>query len=154
MTTCYLDTSALVKRYVNEVGSSWLRGLLGSKAPPAIVVVHFVTVEVTSALMRRLREGVLNTAEYEQAQDAFHFDCLHEYDMVTAVGEVIDRARRLVEKHPLRAYDAVHLSAALIVDEELLANDLPPLLFMSADDRLNHAASAEGLAVDNPNNHP
>jgi len=28
MVIYYLDTSALVKRYVNETGSDWLRGVL------------------------------------------------------------------------------------------------------------------------------
>ena len=32
MTTCYVDTSALVKRYVDEVGSDWVRAMLG-KSP-------------------------------------------------------------------------------------------------------------------------
>jgi len=31
---------------------------------------------------------------------------------------------------------------------------LVDLVFLSADDRLNNAASTEGLAVDNPNHHP
>jgi hypothetical protein len=36
----------------------------------------------------------------------------------------------------------------------LLANGLPPLVFVSADDNLMAAAQSERLAVDNPNLHP
>lgn len=68
--------------------------------------------------------------------------------------DVIDQANRLLEKYPLRAYDAVHLAAAVVSNHALLANGLAPLVFVSADDRLNRAASAEGLVVDNPNAHP
>jgi predicted nucleic acid-binding protein len=154
MTTYYLDISALIKRYVDEAGSPWLRTLLDAQPRPSIVVVHLVIVEVTSALMRRVREGILTNAEYAQAQNAFRADCLRQYELVTAVDDVIDQAHRLLETYQLRAYDAVHLATAVVSNRALLANNLAPLIFISADDRLNRAASAEGLAVDNPNAHP
>lgn len=154
MTAYYLDTSALIKRYVNEAGSRWLRVLLNENPRPAIVTSHLVIVEVTSALMRRVREGVLTNADYGQAQNAFRADCLRQYELVTAVGGVIDQANRLLETHALRAYDAVHLATAVVSNRYFLANDLAPLVFLSADHRLNQAASAEGLAVDDPNSHP
>jgi len=153
MTTYYLDTSALIKRYVDEVGSNWLRAMLDVRPPPSVIIVHLAIVEVTSALTRRMREGTLTPAEYAQLQNAFRADCLGEYDIVTAVGEIIDQANRLLEKYPLRAYDAVHLATAMVVNQQLLANNFAPLTFLSADNRLNEAAAAEGLVVDNPNDH-
>jgi predicted nucleic acid-binding protein len=104
VTTYYLDTSALVKRYVDEVGSNWLRAMLTADPAPAVIVVHLTIVEMTSALMRRMREGLLDLEEYTQLQNAFRADCLHEYEMVTAVAEIIDVANRLLELYPLRAY--------------------------------------------------
>ena len=47
----------------------------------------------------------------------------------------------------------MHLATALVTNQRLLANNLAPLIFLSADNRLNDAASAEGLTVDNPNQH-
>jgi predicted nucleic acid-binding protein len=104
--------------------------------------------------MRRVREGTLTPTEYAQVQNAFRSDCLREYEIITAVGDIIDQANRLLESHPLRAYDAVHLAAAEIANQRLVANNLAPLTFISADNRLNDAASTEGLAVDNPKHHP
>jgi predicted nucleic acid-binding protein len=104
--------------------------------------------------MRRVREGILTPAEYRQTQSTFRTDCLNEYEIVTAVDSVIDQANYLLERYPLRAYDAVHLATAIISNQQLLANGLTPLTFLSADDRLNNAAAAEGLGVDNPNDHP
>lgn len=153
MTTHYLDTSALIKRYVDEIGSNWLRATLAGQPPPSIIIVHLAVVEVTSALMRRLREGSLTQMDYAQAQNAFRADCLNDYEIVTAISEAIDQANRLLERHPLRAYDAVHLASALVSNRQLLANNLAPLTFLSADDRLNRAAVAEGLSVDNPNDY-
>lgn len=154
MTTYYMDTSALVKRYVDEVGSDWVRATLGQSPPPSVIVVHLVIVEMTSALARRRREGILTPVEYAQVQAAFQSDCLSEYRIVTAVDGIIDEATRLLERYSLRAYDAVHLAAAVVANRHLLADGLAPLIFLSADDHLNAAASAEGLAVDNSNQHP
>ncbi len=153
MTAYYMDTSALIKRYVDEVGSGWLRATLDARPPPSIIVVHLTIVEVTSALTRRAREGTLTLTDYAQVQNAFRADCLNDYEIVTAIGDIIDRANHLLEQHPLRAYDAVHLATAVIANHQLLANNLVPLIFLSADDRLNRAATAEGLAVDNPNDY-
>ena len=79
---------------------------------------------------------------------------MNEYEIAVAAGSVVDEAVRLLEAYPLRAYDAVHLATALVAKQRLIDGGLTPLIFLSADDRMNDAASAEGLAVDNPNDHP
>jgi predicted nucleic acid-binding protein len=153
VTTYYVDTSALVKRYVDEAGSDWLRRTLGAEPLPSVIIVHLAVVEMTSALMRRLREGLLIPDEYAQLQNAFRSDCLNRYELATAAGDIIDHANRLLEAYPLRAYDAVHLATAVVANQRLVDNDLAPLTFLCSDDRLNDAASAQRLAVDNPNRH-
>jgi hypothetical protein len=67
---------------------------------------------------------------------------------------IVTLAHGLLERPPLRAYDAVQLASALASNQALMAAELPSIIFLSADDRLNKAAGAEGLTVDNPNNHP
>ena len=59
----------------------------------------------------------------------------------------------LAEKHPLRGYDAVQLTAALEVDRLRTAQELSPPELISADTALNDAALLEGLRIDDPNNH-
>jgi uncharacterized protein len=154
VTAYYVDTSALIKRYVDELGSDWMRARLTSPPVPSIICVYLVVVEVTSALTRRVREGGLSRADYAQVQRAFRTDCIEDYDLVIATNRVIGRANYLLEQHPLRAFDAVHLATALLVNSQLRLHDLDPLVFLSADERLNAAAAEEGLAVDNPNHHP
>lgn len=83
-------------------------------------------MEVTSALTRRVREGTLTPTDYAQAQNAFRADCLTDYELVTAIGDIIDQANHLLERHPLRAYDAVHLATAVMANQQLLANNLAP----------------------------
>ncbi|MEW6668332.1 MAG: type II toxin-antitoxin system VapC family toxin [Thermodesulfobacteriota bacterium] len=154
MTTYYLDTSALIKRYVDEAGSDWLRATVSRRGSASILVANLAIVEVTSALMRRVRDGSLTSTDYASLQSAFRNDLMMEYSLMNVVDNTINRAKSLIEQHPLRGYDAVHLATALVANEQLVLHNLSPIIFLSADDRLNDAASAEGLAVDNPNNHP
>lgn len=55
-------------------------------------------------------------------------------------------ARRLIQTHPLRGADAVHLSSALWVGEEIGH----PLRFIASDGPLLRAATIEGLEVMDP----
>ena len=107
-----------------------------------------------SALTRRLREGSLTIADYERTKIAFRRDYLSRYQIVIATVSVVDTACDLLERHALRAYDATHLAVALAANRSLVARGHAALKFLSADDRLNQAASAEDLMVDNPNHHP
>lgn len=54
----------------------------------------------------------------------------------------------------VRAYDAVQLASAITANRALHAARRSRLTFVSADDRLVKAAAAEGVIVDNPNDHP
>jgi predicted nucleic acid-binding protein len=92
--------------------------------------------------------------EFASARDAFRSDCVGEYQIMPPAVAVIDLACALLERHPLRAYDAIHLASALTAQQFLATEGHPPLVFLSSDDRLARAASAEGLDTDNPNRHP
>jgi predicted nucleic acid-binding protein len=76
------------------------------------------------------------------------------YNFVPVSEPIIQQACQLIVRHPLRSYDALHLITALFVNQELLQAGATPLVFLSADNRLNGAAQIEGLSVDNPNDHP
>lgn len=150
----YLDASALVKRYIDEVGSDWLRGIIASSQPALLFTSRLTIVEVVSAFVRRVREGSLSLEELAIARDAFRGDCLNEYQIMPPTMTVIDLACSILEQYPLRAYDAIHLATALGAQQFLVAQGYPPLTFLSADDRLSRVATTEDLEVDNPNHHP
>jgi hypothetical protein len=67
---------------------------------------------------------------------------------------LIGEAKLLLERHPLRAYDAVQLASALHARNRLLAAGASAPIFLSADTQLLAAARAEGLATDDPNQRP
>jgi hypothetical protein len=60
----------------------------------------------------------------------------------------------IVKKHGLRGYDSVQLATAINFHVKRSSANLPPLIFVSSDDKLNTAAQVEGLTVENPNNYP
>ncbi|MBU0512140.1 MAG: type II toxin-antitoxin system VapC family toxin [Chloroflexi bacterium] len=79
--------------------------------------------------------------------------CASEYQFVKLTDSIVERSKMLLERHPLRGYDAVQLGSALSASDVLQASGSPALTFLVADNRLLDAAQAEGLAVDNPNDY-
>ncbi len=150
----YLDTSAAAKRYIAEPGSAWIRSILDSASLSLIVSSRLLRVEMISAFTRRHREGILNQSDYDTIVAAFYDDCVRQYHLAGDDDPVLDLACALMERHPLRAYDAVHLATALVAERSFHTTGLPALLFLSSDDRLLDAARTEGLSVDNPSAHP
>jgi len=86
-------------------------------------------------------------------RDAFRGDCLDEYQVMSPTVAITDLACTLLERHPLRAYDAIHLATALSAQRSLMVQSCTVPTFLSADENLNRAAAAEGLATGNPDLH-
>lgn len=154
MADYYADSSALVKRHVHEAGTHWFRSLCDSTAGNLIITARISMAEVYSALNRRRREAGLSPTDYADIAADFAIVCTTEYQFVELAASVVERARALLERYPLRAYDAVQLASALMAQDTLVSTGLPPLTFLAADDRLLATAQAEGLATENPNSHP
>lgn len=150
MAVFYFDTSALVKRYVTETGSGWVRNVADPKSGNDIFVAKICGPEAVSAFVRQsppLPNLVALLAD-------FHFDFHQQYQRLALTDAVIVAAMRLAEAHRLRGYDAVQLGVALELQAARAKASLPPLIFVSADHQLNLAAGAESLVVDDPNAHP
>src|SRR5436309_1337199 len=143
MADYYADSSVLVKRHVHERGDAWFQALADPAAGNVIVTARVSMVEVYSALNRRLREAHLNISDYTQIAADFAAVCAAEYEIMELTVAVVDQARRLLERHPLRAYDAIQLASALIANAALQAAGFAPLIFLAADGRLLDAAQAE-----------
>ena len=154
MSVAYFDTSALLKQYVTETGSNWVRTYLSSATAPAVFTSQLTAVEATCAFARRLRDGALLPADHATAVRAFDYDIAYQYTLLDVMPVTIDAARRLANLHPLRAYDAVQLATAWSLNQDLVNDGEAPLTFICADDRLLAVAQVEGLRTDNPNHHP
>ncbi len=150
----YLDTSAAVKKYVDEIGSNWLRALVDPARYPLLITSQLLMVEMISAFARRVREGSVTQLDYDQMVQTFRDDYHAQYQIVPISDSILNLACDLLERHPLRAYDAMHLATAIVIHRFLQTHQLPAVTFLCADDRLIDAATAEGLLADNPNWHP
>jgi uncharacterized protein len=151
----YFDSSALVKRYISERGTAWVLGITDPGAGNIIFAARITAVEVVSAITRAARVGSVTSADAFSAKTNFRHDYLNQYRAMEITAGLITRAIALAEQYALRGYDAVQLAAAVETQAyNLSSGGLPVLTLISADAALNSAATAEGLTVEDPNNHP
>lgn len=154
MAAHFFDSSAVVKRYVQETGSGWVRALADPKAGHRIYLAHITVVEVTSALARRRRGGTLVPHLATTLLAQFLQDLRGGYRIIEITPVLLIDAASLADRHGLRAYDAVQLATALALGAGRVATGASPITLISADRELNAAANGSGLATDDPNAHP
>lgn len=154
MTHYFLDSSALVKRYVVEAGTHWVRSITFPGARNIILIAHITPIEIVSGTMRRRREGSISARTSRATRLLVDRHTSREYRVVGLTGSIVRRAEDLLELYALRAYDSVQLASALESNIRLIAAGLTSLIFVSADNRLLTAATTEGLLTDDPNLHP
>ncbi len=150
MSTFFVDTSAVAKRYLAEIGSAWVISWIEPPAGNVAVVAELTTVEMFTLIARRQREGTLSQPSATILQNDFLVHIETEYLTVPLDRSVLGLARTLTGKYPLRTLDALQLASALRATAIL--NE--PMTFVSADRNLLNAALAEGFNVDDPNVHP
>ena len=136
----YLDTSWLVKLYVDEPDSRSIRSI--TDADPDLVVSDLAYVEFHSAVGRRRRERRITARAASGLLSRFDRDWTHRV-RVPVSRDVLLAAAGVLAAHPLRTLDAVQLASAL-----LLAKGAPEApRFGAADELLLAAAVACGLPV-------
>ena len=138
----YFDTSALIKRFVTEKGTSWVRSTVVRDAPIATAKIAYA--EIFAGLARKLRERQISQSLHALACRQFERDW-RSYIQVELRDEVLYQARDLIQRHPLRGFDAVHLASALMLRNELDEQ----VTFAAADRRLLQAAGTENLVAIN-----
>ena len=136
--TLYLDTSSLMKLYVEEADSDRLQQLVQTAD---IVVTSTLTYpEARATLARRRRERLTTAAEAASARKQLDADWAR-FVVVDCRHDLARAAGQLAETHALRGADAVHLASFA----DLLAHSTDDdIHFSSADARLNRAARQLG----------
>ncbi len=154
MSAYFLDSSALVKRYRAEVGSTWLKKLVAPPGGHTITLCEITLSEVAAVLAAAHRApGGISRTERDKAVNLFLSHCDTEYRLLGIERLTIRLAVNLTQSHRLRGCDAIQLAAALSANRDLLAARLPPITFVASDGDLLTAARAEGLATENPEDH-
>lgn len=150
----FFDSSSIVKNYVQEIGTTWVKVIFNSLQTTTIYSAEIAEVEVVAAFARKLKGKRLTQLDANTASQQFKLDFSKDFRIVQTNQILIKSAIQIAEKHFLRGYDAVQLASALEVENELVSLNLPSLIFVSADNELNNAAKSAGLTVENPNNYP
>jgi len=139
----YADSSVIVKRYYQEIGSDRVREEL--VAAEHVFTSRLAYAEVHAALARKRRERAVSERDFRRSATAFEADW-PAYDHIAIDAVTLGAVPRLVRQYPLRGADAVHLAAAIWLREQ--AGDQVEL--WAADNRLMGAARRERLKAVNP----
>lgn len=134
----YWDTSALVKQFIQEAGTSEALALRSDAPPHATATITYT--ETFSAVRRRVREAVLKESHYHEVVRRFVQEW-PAYVRINLDESILERSRTLLERYPLRTLDAIHLASAMELQDQL--NE--PSVLISADAQLLRAALAEHL---------
>lgn len=136
----YLDTSALFKLYVDEVGSNAVHAAVA--AAETVAVCRIAWAEALSALARRGREVPVDQAALEQARQALRTDW-PRFLVVDVSQFLVEQAGEFADTFALRGYDSVQLASAFLMQQRVQQ----PVTFACFDKRLSKAARILGLAV-------
>lgn len=153
MSIYFLDSSAIAKRYINEIGSNWLCSLFEPTLGNQFFITAITGVEIISAITRRAKSGSISSRDSIAIRNQFKEDIQSEYQVIEITETIISSAMTMAEIYALRGYDAVQLASGREINSLCILHNLPVVIFVSADNALNEAASAEGLVIENPNNY-
>jgi predicted nucleic acid-binding protein len=134
----YLDTSALVKKYFKESGSSEV--ILQWKKAGAIATSSIAYAETMASFYRKKREVNISLDVFHTLVDTFQKDWESLF-CVQVNDDLNDMIDKVLSQHALRGFDAIHLASALILHGAAPEQ----LLFACFDKPLVQAAIAEGL---------
>lgn len=134
----YLDSSSIVKDYLEELHSESVREWI--QLADLVATSSVAYPEVLSALTRRWRQGEFNLERLR----LLHGKLEEDWSRFLLLPVLERSAGDLVLRHPLRGFDAIHLAAALDLTK---GPSMEEVVFSSFDHRLLSAARAEGLAT-------
>ncbi|MEM7535194.1 MAG: type II toxin-antitoxin system VapC family toxin [Chloroflexota bacterium] len=149
----YVDSSALVKLYITETGSAWMK-VYNDTEENVLAIADIGRTEVAATFAGKKRGKHISADGYTAIMDDFRKNARDEYRILSVTSARVDEAINLTMRYKLRGYDAIHLACALHLHQSLDAIGLGPLTFIAADNDLLVAAEAEGLQTENPNHYP
>ncbi len=153
MTAYFCDSSAPIKRYIPEQGSTWVEALVLPGSGNQIFIAQVTPAEIISGIARLQREGALTASAVALVRRSVDLHTGSLYRTISLSTAIVRRAENILLVYLLRAYDAVQLASALDSAAQSVMNEESSPIFVSADRRLLAAAEAEGLTIVGPNQH-
>ncbi len=141
----YFDASAVLKFYKSEDGTENVYYIFGQYAGKGgVATSQYTAVETASAAQRLYNAGQMNESMKEMLHSGISSS--KNIKMLPVSWDCLQFSVRLINRHNLRAGDAIQLSSAL----EYKSAGEDKTVFVCSDVRLNDAAQKEGLNVYDP----
>jgi predicted nucleic acid-binding protein len=132
----FFDTSAFVKRYINESGTD--KVLEWCDKATEIGLSGIVLPEIISAFCRLRREKRISGVQYQQLKSSLMAD-IEDAALCDLVPAVLAQSILSLENNVLRGMDAIHVGSAVVLKADV---------FVSSDKRQCEAAVRAGLHVE------
>jgi len=149
MSLFFLDSNIVIKYYYTEPGSTWVRQLVNDQSNTCLI--SEITVPEVAAALSQLHH-------YKHFGRRFLNETFQQFEEAIIEGkflnqilttETLTQAARLALSHVIKGYDAVQVSAALIVQQKVSQKPI----VISGDKQVLHLAKAVGLSVETPFDH-
>ncbi len=131
----FADTSALIKKYIDEAGSSVVEDSFTSA--DQIWVSPITKIECTSTIARIFRQGLVTLSHMEDFLNELETD-FYDFQIVAFTDELVEASQRLVLKYHLKSLDSIQLASAIQCDPK-------DITILVSDKKLKNAMGAEGL---------
>jgi len=139
----FLDTSAYLKEFAREQGSDAIAALFESceNGKVHLMISEWAINEGIAAIDRKNRRGEMTIGERDKIipevlRKTRSLALTTNFILIPVESAVVSSSARLITQRHLSADDSLQLFSALAAEAEL---------FVSADSRLNEAASSEGM---------
>src|SRR4030042_5745765 len=136
----YLDTSSLVKLYVEETGSERIKDIVHNAM--VIATSKIAYAEARAAFARKQKEDGFSIKNLRKIVEELNRDW-EGYFVVEITDGLIRSAGDIAEKYLLRGFDSIHLASAISLKNKIRSE----VYFSSSDSKLNQAAKKEGIII-------
>lgn len=136
----FFDSSALLKRYLNEKGSDEIKALFDTT--DRIIVSVITHIECASSFQRLIQTKFIDKKKYMQLNIELSID-FPFFEVVNLDEDVKNIALKIVEKYPMKALDTIQLASLLHVSKEIES-------FVVCDQKLKKYAAKEGIHIIDP----
>ncbi|MEE8408275.1 MAG: type II toxin-antitoxin system VapC family toxin [Myxococcota bacterium] len=144
----FLDTSALIKRYIDEDGTAALHQRCFESGNVEIFVSAITYAETYATLRLLVRDATISIRDTMGLIESFERDW-RSFLVVEFNADVRRLVPELSRRYALRGADLVQLASALLLwPREVLS------LFVACDLRLTNAATETRISVFNPEENP
>lgn len=146
----YLDTSAVIKRYIPEPGSDVVEELFDGLTDSDELATSYLTLlEVNSTTARLLKGRAITRREYQRTLNQFIQDISdYGFTLIPVQNKLIDRSTEIAREYFLRSLDILHFASAMIASEMLSVGQ--EIYMVSADRELIAACESYGIPALDP----